>query len=202
VRRSGQKRQAPFELLARRYDTPRRVQKLLRLLDYNREEEGISIRSALEAWKTGRAHCLEAAFLAAAILEHRGYPPLVVSIESQDKLDHVIFAFRARTGWGAVARSRDEGLHGRAPCFRSVRDLVRSYVEPFVDKTGRITGFALALLDDSGARWRDSPRNVWKVEKFLIDHPHETLRTSEHEYRLFLARYLSGRPHPRKKYWW
>ena len=55
------------------------------------------------------AHCMEAALSAATILEQRGYPPLVMSLESIDQLDHVIFVYRGPRGWGSVARSRDPG---------------------------------------------------------------------------------------------
>ena len=64
---------------------------------------------------------------AATILEHHGYPPLLMDLESKDQLDHVLFLFRRRGRFGAVARSRDPGLHGRKPVFRSVRALVTSY---------------------------------------------------------------------------
>ena len=37
------------------------------------------------------AHCLEAALTAAVILEQHGFPPRVMSLESIDKLDHVVF---------------------------------------------------------------------------------------------------------------
>jgi len=83
-----------IENLSRRYKTPRQVQKYLRSLQYNREEKGETLRSAAVAVKLKTVHCLEATFVAAAILEKNGYPPLVVSFESQDGLDHVIYVFR------------------------------------------------------------------------------------------------------------
>ena len=59
----------------------------------------------------------------ATILERYGFPSLLVTFESVDLLDHVIFVFRRNGRWGSVARSRDPGLHGRKPVFRSIRDL-------------------------------------------------------------------------------
>jgi hypothetical protein len=190
-----------FETLARRHPTPRSVQKLLRRLAYNQDSPE-TLRSARDTWNARRAHCLEAAFLAAAILEQRGYPPLVMSLESQDDLDHVVYVFRERTGWGAIGRSRDEGLHGRPPIFRSPRDLAWSYFEPYVDRTGRITAYGVANLDDAGAAWRDSPRNVWKAEQYLIDLAHIPLRSSDSRYRRLLRRYLEHGAHPRRPFWW
>jgi hypothetical protein len=53
------------------------------------------------------------------------------------------------------------------PIFRSIRDLVWSYYAPYVDQTGRITGYQLVHLDKTECDWRFSRRNVWKAEKYL-----------------------------------
>src|SRR5689334_17530283 len=132
-----------IEKLARKYRTPIQVQTFLRSLKYNREEKGETLRSAKKSLQLGTVHCLEACFVAAAILEKNGYPPQVLSFESKDQLDHVIFVFQQNGKWGSIARSRDEGLHGRPPRFRSLRDLAFSYFDPYIDKTGRIKGFQI-----------------------------------------------------------
>ena len=196
------KADALFKKLGRSHPTPQKVQALLRRLSYNREEKGETVRSALQAWKSGKCHCLEAAFIAAAILERNDYPPLVLSLESQDGLDHVLYIFKARTGWGSIGRSRDEGLHGREPRYRSLRDLVWTYVAPFVDHTGRITGYGPANLDDSASDWRDSPRNVWKAERYLIELPHKPLHSSDRRYHRLLSHYRRAGFHARQTHWW
>ena len=48
--------------------------------------------------------------------------------------------------WGSVARSRDPGLHGRKPVFATPRALAASYLDTYVDLTGRIKAFALVDL--------------------------------------------------------
>ena len=149
-----------FKNLATVYSTPKKVQKLLRALNYNSEQSGETLKSALVTLKSGNAHCLEAAFLAAAILEHKGYPPLVMSIESIDNLDHIIYVYKKNNKWGAIGRSRDTGLHGRKAIFRSARDLAMSYYDPYVDKSGCICGYQVVNLDDCGADWRQSKKNV------------------------------------------
>jgi hypothetical protein len=95
----------------------------LSALGYNREREGPTLRSFRAALRRGEAHCLEAAMIAAVMLEQHNYPPLLLSLESQDKLDHVGFLYRRKNLWGAIARSRDTGLHGRRPVFRYLRQL-------------------------------------------------------------------------------
>jgi hypothetical protein len=151
-------------------------------LPYNTEPPPgrATLRSFRGVVRFGTAHCLEAALAAAVVLEQHGYPPMVLSFESIDELDHVLFVFRRYGKWGSIARSRDPGLHGRKPVFRTARDLALSYVDPYVDRTGRITGFAVADLRDLGSYdWRLSERNIWKVERFLLEYPHRPIRTSD-----------------------
>jgi hypothetical protein len=170
--------------------TPARVQRMLSGMRYNRERAGGTLRTFRGVLRRGEAHCLEAALTAAVILEQHDYPPLLLSLESQDKLDHVVFVYRAGGRWGSIARSRDVGLHGRRPVFRSVRHLAYSYFEPYVDTTARITGYGLASLYELGNYdWRFSTKNVWKVERHLQEIPHKPLPSSERRYRQLLARY-------------
>ncbi len=130
--------------------------------------------------------------MAATVLEQHGYPPLLVSIESQDLLDHVLFLYKKEGRYGSVARSRDIGLHGRKPVFRSVRDLVMTYFDPYIDKTGRITGYGVADLNVLGGYdWRFSERNVWRVERLLQEIPHTKIASSDTRYQKWRARYLA-----------
>ena len=80
--------------LVERLRTPRAVQRWLRSLPYNWEKGGETLRSFRGVVRLGTAHCLEAALAAAVVLEPHGFPPLLLSFESQDKLDHVLFVFR------------------------------------------------------------------------------------------------------------
>ena len=157
--------------------TPRQVQRHLNAMAYNNEPDKPTLKSFREIVRQKNVHCLEAAIFAAAVLEHHGYPPLLLSFESIDKLDHVLFIFRERGRWGAIGRSRDPGLHGRRPVYRSLRALSASYMAPFIDYTGEITGFAPYDLNDlERCDWRFSPRNVWALETMLLNIPHARLR--------------------------
>lgn len=177
--------------IIQRARTPLEVQRYLKAIPYNREPIKTTCLSFRSVIRENRAHCLEGAMVAAVILEQHGYPPRLVSIESQDKLDHVLFLFEEKGKYGAVARSRDIGLHGRKPVFRTVRDLVMSYFEAYVDKSGRITGYAATSLYELGNYdWRFSPRNVWRVERLLQEIPHRQIRSSEARYQKALRRYL------------
>src|SRR3954463_2412762 len=162
--------------------TPSQVQRYLNQLPYNNEPApfGATLRSFRGVVREATAHCMEAALAAAVILEQHGYPPLVLSFESIDELDHVLFAYRQRGKWGSIARSRDPGLHGRKPVFATARALALSYVDPYIDFTGRITGYAVVDLRVMGDYdWRLSDRNVWKVERMLLETRHRPIRSSD-----------------------
>ena len=168
--------------LIERLRSPAAVQRFLNALPYNTEPPPgrALLRSFRGVVRHRTAHCLEAAITAATILEQHGYPPTVMSLESIDGLDHVVFVYRERGKWGSVARSRDPGLHGRRPVFRSLRALARSYFDPFIDKTGCIRAFGVVDLRVLGTYdWRLSKRNVWRVERLLFDIPHTKLPYSQ-----------------------
>jgi hypothetical protein len=166
------------------------VQAWLNALPYNRELRGETLRSFRGVVSAGTAHCLEAALAAATVLEQHGYPPLVLSFESIDLLDHVIFVYRGRNGWGSVARSRDPGLHGRRPVFATPRALALSYQLPYVDLTGAIKAYAVVDLRVLGRYdWRLGSGNVWKVERMLLDYPHRPIRYSHARIEAWRTRY-------------
>jgi hypothetical protein len=188
--------------LIRRLRTPTQVQAFLNRLPYNTEPKpkGETLRSFRQLLRHGKAHCLEAALAAACILQHHGYPPLVMSLESADGLDHVIFIYRRRGRWGSVARSRDPGLHGRKPVFRSPRALALSYRDPFVDFTGSLTGYGFVSLDVMGDYdWRFSRKNVWAVERMLLRLPHRKIRRSRRLTERWRRRYVAYMERFKKK---
>jgi hypothetical protein len=177
-----------------RLRTPASVQGWLRGLPYNHETRGETLRTFRLVARLGTAHCLEAALSAATIMEAHGYPPWLLDLESIDDLDHVVFLFLEGGRWGTVAKSRDPGLFGRRPLFRSLRDLVWSYFDPYIDMTGRINGYGvLDLRTLRRVDWRLSGGNVWAVQRALIDMPHRRLRSSDVRYARWHRRYVEFR---------
>ncbi len=182
--------------LIARLNTPAKVQRYLNNLPYNTEPHGrATLRSFRGVVRHGCAHCLEAALFAAVVLEHHGYPPLVLSFESIDHLDHVIFVYRHRGRWGSIARSRDPGLHGRKPVFKTPRALALSYADAYVDFTGRVTGYAVVdVAKEMGDYdWRFADTNIWKVERMLLDYPHRAIKTSDARTKWLRKRYRAFR---------
>lgn len=204
---SGSGPELPFTAaerrVIRRLRTPAQVQRYLNDLPYNNEPvpSRPTLRSFRGVVRHGTAHCLEAALAAAVILEQHGYPPLVLSFESIDHLDHVIFVYQQGDRWGSIARSRDPGLHGRLPVFRTPRDLALSYVEPYIDESGRITGYAVVDLRVMGDYdWRLSEKNVWKVERMLLDYPHRSIASSDQRIDRLRRKFFAFKEaHPDKK---
>ena len=176
--------------LVQRLNTPAKVQRFFSQMAYKRETNGGTMRSFREVIKRNQAHCLEAAVGAAVILEQHGYPPLLLDLESHDLLDHVVFVFKEKGHWGSVARSRDPGLHGRKPVYRSLRDLAWSYFDTYVDFTGRLKGYGLTSLFELGTYdWRFSPRRMIRIEDHLRAIPHKPMHSSDKRYNKLLARY-------------
>jgi hypothetical protein len=189
--------------LISRLATPAAVQRYLNRLPYNQEPHGrATLRSFRGVVRHGCAHCLEAALFAAVVLERHGYAPLVLSFESIDDLDHVIFVYRQNGRWGSIARSRDPGLHGRKPVFATPRALALSYFDPYIDFTGRVTGYAVVdVAKEMGDYdWRLADTNIWKVERMLLAYPHRAISSSDARVKKLRARYRAFRKaNPGKK---
>ena len=188
--------------LIARLKTPAAVQRYLNRLPYNQEPHGRATQRGFRGVvRHGCVHCLEAVLFAAVVLEQHGYPPIVLSLESIDRLDHVVFLYQQRGRWGSIARSRDPGLHGRKPVFATPRALALSYFDPYVDFTGRVTGYAvvdLRMLGDYD--WRTAEGNVWKVERMLLEYPHRKIRSSDRRVKALRRWYRTFRKaHPGRK---
>ena len=192
--------------LVQTFRHPRAIQRWLRQVPYNREPAGETLRTFRGVVRAGTAHCLEGCLAAATLLDQHGHPPLVLHLASQDGLEHIVALFRHAGRWGAIGRSRDEGLHGRAPIFASPRAVAWSYTAPYVDGEGRVVGWAVTDLDTLLPRvdWRLASTNVWAVDRALLRLRHHRLHMGERRYRSWLARYRAFRaatPAPTTRAW-
>lgn len=83
-------------------DSPKKIQDFLDSLAINFESRGESIQSPLRVLQSRRAHCLEGAMLAAAILEFHGHKPLLMDLRARPpEEDHVVALFRQGGFWGS-----------------------------------------------------------------------------------------------------
>ena len=134
------------------------------------------------------AHCLEGAVFAAAALRVLGFRPLLVDLEAVQDTDHVIAVFRARGHWGAIAKSNFSGLRYREAVYRTLRELVMSYFDGYVNYRGERTLRAYSRPLDLGRfdhrEWMTSTDDLWWIAEHLVDAPHVRLLTPALERRL------------------
>lgn len=156
--------------------TPERIQRLLDDLPYNKEPEGPTCRSPRRVLRDRTAHCMEGALLAAAALRFNGFPPLLLDLEAVRDDDHVLAIFRARGGWGAMAKSNYAGLRFREPVYRTLRELVMSYFEHYYNEAGEKTlrrySRPVNLARFDAMAWMTAEEDVWPIPEYLTVIPH------------------------------
>ena len=165
--------------LLRRLSTPDKVQRYLDGLVYNVERGGDTVRSPRRVMRDRTAHCAEGAFFAAAAFRINGRPPLLVDLEAENDDDHVLALYRDRGLWGSVAISKFSGLRFRAPVYRTVRELVMSYLEDYFnwdgDRTLRAYSRPLSLARFDRINWMTAEEDLWPVIDWLTVARHTPL---------------------------
>ena len=130
---------AEFAVL-KRLDTPQRIQAFLNAIPINHEIGGETILSVREVLRQRRAHCIEAAFVAACALWVHGEPALVMDMDCDPSdYGHVVALFRRGGKWGAISKSNGAYLRYRDPVYRSLRELAMSYFHEYFNKRGQKT---------------------------------------------------------------
>ena len=159
---------------------PRGVQRALDAMPYHLASTAWSPRRVL---RERTAHCLEGAIFAAAVLRVLGFPPLLLDLEAVQDTDHVIAVYRERGHWGAIAKSNFSGLRYREPVYRSLRELVMSYFEGYINLRGDRTLRAysrpvdLARFDRVHPGWMTTETDLWWVAEHLLEVRHTPLLT-------------------------
>lgn len=158
--------------------SPVGIQRALDKMPYHLAKTAWSPRRVL---RERTAHCLEGAIFAAAALRVLGFPPLLLDLEAVQDTDHVIAVYRFNGHWGAIAKSNFSGLRFRAPVYRSLRELVMSYFEDYINLRGDRTLRAysrpvnLARFDRLHPGWMTSEADLWWIPEHLVRIPHTHL---------------------------
>jgi hypothetical protein len=158
--------------------TPRGIQRALDAMPYHHASTAWSPRRVL---RERRAHCLEGAVFAAAALRVLGYPPLLLDLEAVQDTDHVLAVYRQRGHWGAIAKSNFTALRYREPVHRSLRELVMSYFEGYINLRGERTlraysrPVSLARFDRRRPGWMTTDGDLWWIAEHLVGVPHTRL---------------------------
>ena len=125
------------------------------------------------------AHCLEGATFAAAALRALGFPPLILDLEADRDIDHVLAIFKVRGHWGAIGKSNFTGCRYREPIYRTLRELALSYFHIYFNLRGERTlrrysrPVNLARFDSE--HWMTSEKDNWMIPEYLLDIPHTPL---------------------------
>ena len=95
----------------------------------------------------------------------------------------MIAVFRLRKHWGAIAKSNFSGLRYREPLYRTVRELVMSYFDGYINLRGDRTlraysrPFNLARFDRRYPGWMTAEVDLWFIPEYLVGVPHRPLLT-------------------------
>jgi hypothetical protein len=162
----------PEFAILRRLDTPPKIQLFVNAIPANHEIGGETILSVRQVLRQRRAHCIEAAFVAACAQWIHGDPPLVMYLDcAPSDFPHVVALFRRGACWGAVSKSNGAHLRYRDPIYRSLRELAMSYFHEYFDKLGRKT-----LRSHSGAfDLRRVDPALWVTSEQACTDAHERL---------------------------
>ena len=158
--------------------TPYGIQRALDAMPYHHASTAWSPRRVL---RERTAHCLEGAVFAAAALRVLGLPPLLLDLEAVQDTDHVLAVYRVRGHWGAIAKSNFSGLRYREPVHRSLRELVMSYFDGYINLRGERTLRAfsrpvnLARFDRTRPGWAVADGDLWWIPEHLLEIRHTRL---------------------------
>jgi hypothetical protein len=154
-----------------RLDTPAKIQDFINALPINFEPDGDTCLSAVQVMKQNRAHCIEAAFVAASALWVNGYPPLLMDMQAKGEYDHVVAVFRQGKGWGAISKSNHLWTRWRNPVYRDVRELAMSYFHEFISGGDKKTLWAYSAPIDmrrfNPKLWITAKESCWEMAVLL-----------------------------------
>jgi hypothetical protein len=170
--------------LLRRLDTPQKIQHFLLELKQNFEVDAETCYSVAEVLRTGHAHCIEGAMLAAAALWAHGEPPLLLDMRAEHDFDHVVALFRRNGCWGAISKTNGIGLRWRDPVYRTLRELAMSYFHEYYNrrdhKTLREFSIPYDLRRVEASIWVSGKKHCWQVCEALDELRHFKLVNGHH----------------------
>ncbi len=158
--------------LLKKFNTPAKIQDFLNKIPFNFEESGDTAKSPLSVLRTGSAHCLEGALLAAYMLEMNGYRPYLLHLGAiKGDFDHTIALFKEGSLWGGLSKTNHYVLRFREPVYKSVREIAMTYFhEYFLNKNGKKTmrNYSVPIdVHKFKKDWAISPDDLWDIDTKL-----------------------------------
>lgn len=163
--------------LFRRLTTAKKIQDFLDTIPVNFEKKGQTYMSPRRVLKTGKAHCLEGALLAACALWIHGTRPLLMDLTSKSyDDDHVVALFRVGGYWGALSKTNHAVLRYRDPIYKNIRELALSYFhEYYMSNNGvkTLVSYSRPLdLRKFGSGWVTDEKNLHYIAHALDEQKH------------------------------
>ncbi len=156
--------------------TPEEIQDFVGRIPMNFEMTGGTALSVTETLKQRRAHCIEAAMVAAFALYMNGHPPYLMDMgAAEGDVDHVIALFKRGNHWGAISKSNGAYLRYRDPIFKSLRELALSYFFEYTKgrkKTLRTYSAAVDLRRVDSELWVTNPHFCSEIVEVLTTAKH------------------------------
>ncbi len=143
---------SPAANIFSRFKRPYDIQVYLNKIKYNPD---YVTKSPVQVAKAKTANCFEGALFAAAALQALGHKPLIVDLTADNDDDHVIAIFKQNNRYGAIAKSNTTTLKFREPVYNSLKELVMSYFDFYINTLGEKT-----------LRSYSNPVNLSQFDKF------------------------------------
>lgn len=168
----------------RKLNNPQKIQDFLNNLKFNFEKNGETCMSPRKVLQTKKAHCMEGALFAAAVLEFHGHRPLLLDLRSKkpEDDDHVVAVFKKFDCFGAISKTNHAVLRYREPIYKTIRELVLSYFHEYFLKNGYKTLREYSDLFDLSKlkiNWRTSEKDLFEIPKMLNKLPHHILLSKQ-----------------------
>ena len=179
-------------------NTPIKIQNFLDSLPQNFEKKGETYMSPERALHANKAHCIEAALIAATALWINGKEPLLMDLKAYPHdMDHVIALYKLNGYWGAISKTNHATVRFRDPIYRTLRELALSYFhEYFLDTNGKKTLKAYSApvnLKRFGKKWINDKEDLWDIAHALDRAKHFPLVPKKN------AKYIRKADHMEKK---
>jgi hypothetical protein len=180
---------SPHRRLIEQLNTPQKVQDFLNTIPCNFQIGPATLLSPVRVLRERKAQCMEGAMLAAAILRHHGFPPLLVDLKSTAyDFDHVLTVFHVQEHWGAITKTNHGVLRYREPVYRTIRELCMSFFhEYFMDdgaKTLRSYSHPVDLSRFDHKHWMTTDEELWEIPEYLDGVRHYPILTRSQIARL------------------
>ena len=180
------------EKILSKLDNEKKIQDFLNNLKINFEENGETCMSPRRVLREGKAHCIEAAFLAYLCFKiHNRKSWLVDLTATKEDFDHVICVFKKNGKYGAVSKSNHACHRYREPIYRDIRELVMSIFHEYIDKKGRKTlrSFSVPILLDKFdyLNWHTTENDLWEIAEHLAEIKHFNILNKKQVRNLRLA---------------